>query len=142
MSDDRNKGSITYGALGTVEEIKNHAKETTELVVRSVGKLVISDGYHTMDELYKHRITLYIALCRDIHANNFEDIVWRSKLHADGSSFDGWFILGIYKEKGKQITYHLPLSKWDECAFAETLERGPEWDGHTPTDVLKRLSEL
>ncbi len=30
--------------------------------------------------------------------------------------------MGIGKEKGEQITYHLPLSKWDETNFAETLE--------------------
>jgi hypothetical protein len=68
--------------------------------------------------------------------------VWRSKLHSDGSSFDGWFILGIGKEKGKQITYHLPTVRWDEVSFAETLEKAPEWDGHTPDDVLERLKAL
>ncbi len=42
----------------------------------------------------------------------------------------------------KQITYHLPLVKWDECRFATTLERGFEWDGHTPDDVIERLGNL
>ena len=37
----------------------------------------------------------------------------------------------------KQITYHLPLSKWEETGFAETLEKAPEFDGHTPDDVLE-----
>lgn len=114
--------------------------------------LEVSDGYHTMDELYDHRITLFIALCK-LYENYVEpskwetanpplNKVWRSKLHADGTSYDGWFILGIGKEKGKQITYHLPLSRWVEANFAETLEKAPEWDGHKPNDVLQRLKSL
>ena len=103
----------------------------------------VSDGYHTIAELYDHRNTLYIALCRaqSYIENEFgcARFVWRSKLHSDGSSMEGWFILGIGKEKGKQVTYHLPNSRWDDTSFAETLEKAPEWDGHTSQDVLKRL---
>lgn len=109
----------------------------------------ISDGYHTFGELYEHRIVIYIALCRilansDYSGNHhFEtNPVWRSRLHSDGSSFDGWFVLGIGYEKGYQITYHLPESKWEACGFAETLNHAPEWDKHTSNDVLTRLSGL
>jgi hypothetical protein len=102
----------------------------------------ISDGYHTFGELYEHRITLFITLCEQrVYYTSWED-VWRSKLHSDGTSFDGWFVLGIGKEKGEQITYHLPISKWDETDFAETLEKAHEFDGHTSEDVLGRLKKL
>lgn len=106
-----------------------------------------SDGYHTFDELYDHRITLYIALCRHKHdllaiENPGKHLVWRSKKHSDGSEWDGWYILGIGTEKGKQITYHLPVERWEETEFAETLEQAPEWDGHTPADVIERLKAL
>ncbi len=112
----------------------------------------ISDGYHTFDELYDHRITLYIALCKiyeefiapsvyDSEKGRKED-VWRSQKHSDGSNYEGWFLLGISKEKGKQITYHIPLERWDETSFAETLEVAPEFDGHTSEDVLKRLRQI
>ena len=110
--------------------------------------VVVSDGYHTMDELYDHRIRLYIQLCKSITRMDpkllaMDDIeVWRSTLHADGSTFDGWFIMGIGKAAGHQITYHLPLGYWDECSFATELERAPEWDGHTPGEVLQRLKSL
>jgi len=112
--------------------------------VEQTGK--ISDGYHTFDELYKHRIILYIALCRargnGDHSNDLD--VWRSSKHSDGEfAFNGnWFVLGINKEAGKQITYHLPNSYWGECEFAETLEKAPEFDGHTSEDVLERLKNL
>ena len=104
--------------------------------------LTVSDGYHTFDELYDHRITLFIALCKEFAANRFEDVVWRSETHSDGSKYDGWFILGIHKTEGKQITYHLPMERWDETEFAETLETAPKFDGHTSADVLNRLKAL
>jgi len=109
-----------------------------------------NDGYHTFTELYEHRITLFIALCKLLNRKTSSPIfegmdvfpVWRSKLHSDGSAFEGWFILGINKEQGRQMTYHLPLSKWGETGFAETLERAPEYDGHSSNDVLERLNKM
>ena len=105
----------------------------------------ISDGYHTMGELYEHRTALFIALCREIAWNpeyQTEEQVWRSKLHSDGKGFKGWFILGINVKDGEQITYHLPISKWADTYFARTLDKCPEWDGHTSKDVLDRLKNL
>jgi hypothetical protein len=105
----------------------------------------VSDGYHTFGELYEHRIALWIALCR-VHSSEFEtpqkQLVWRSKLHSDGSSYDGWFLLGMNRKPGEQITYHLPMAYWDRCSFAATLDRAPEFDGHTPQDVLERLRSM
>lgn len=98
----------------------------------------ISDGYHTFGELYEHRNTLFIALCKTRQVGE----IWRSKLHFDGTMFEGVFILGIRKEKGRQISYHLPLSTWEETNFAQTLEKAPEFDGHTSQDTLERLKKL
>lgn len=108
------------------------------------------DGYHTFDELYEHRYVLWIALAKVLAETDFSEWgsrcpnVWRSKFHSDGKpAFDGkWFLLGIEKEKGTQITYHLPIERWDECEFAETLEKAPEFDGHTSDDVLERIKKL
>lgn len=115
----------------------------------------VSDGYHTIEELYDHRVTLFIALCKSkqgwLHqpgarneiAEGYAKEVWRSKTHGDGKpAYDGWFIMGIGREKGKQISYHIPLSRWDETDFAETLDKAPEWDGHTSKEVLERLKSL
>ena len=96
------------------------------------------DGYHTFDELYEHRILLFIELCRRMNG-----VVWCSVLHSDGSKYEDWFILGIHKGEGFQITYHLPSRYWDEvCDFAEVLEKAPKYDGHTSDDIIKRLSSL
>ena len=121
-------------------------------VVTDLSK--VSDGFHTIAELYDHRITLYIALAKALNKQMAEQMhddtsdmhaysVWRSKTHSDGkSAYDGWFIMGIGMLKGNQISYHIPLSRWDETNFAETLEKAPEWDGHTSADVLERLRKL
>lgn len=104
----------------------------------------ISDGYHTFGQLYEHRIVLFIALCRSIDMYSLNDpMIWMSECHSDGSKFDGWFIMGISSEKGKQISYHLPIEKWNECSeFAHVLGKAPEFDGHTSDDVLLRLANL
>lgn len=106
-----------------------------------VDSNLISDGYHTFGELYEHRITLYITLLK-IHTGIAAFKTWRSKKHSDGSEWEGWFILGYDTRPGHQITYHLPISKWQECDFADTLDQAPEWDGHTSNDVLERLKSL
>lgn len=113
-------------------------EEALNVLIKESDTNKISDGYHSFGELYEHRVTLFIALCR--HYKKFR--VWRSKLHHDGSSFDGWFIMGIGMDKGYQISYHLPMSKWEETSFVETLEKAPEWDGHTSDDVIQRLKKL
>lgn len=106
---------------------------------------LISDGYHTFGELYDHRIALFIALCnfgtRTGAYEGFTFDAWKSKLHHDGTSWDGWFIAGINKEKGEQISYHLPMDKWDALEVDE-LDKAPEWDSHTSDDVIERLLEL
>lgn len=99
----------------------------------------ISDGYHTFGELYAHRIELFIALCRLV-AQFGTASVWRSRTHSDGSSFEGWFVLGIFNQQGQQITYHLPNERWQDCDFA--VQACPAFDGHTADDVLKRLKTL
>ena len=123
----------------------NKHTEKCDSIVYPMGKCNC-DGYHTWDELYEHRIRLWLALCRYFiqgKASYDSRNVWISKLHSDGTSLDGWFIMGIAKEMGNQITYHLPLSYWDECVkTAEVLEKAPEFDGHTTDDVLERLKNL
>ena len=99
------------------------------------------DGYHTFTELYDHRITLYITLCAVLRLHTNLPI-WRSKKHSDGSEWERWFILGISQMKGRQITYHLPVERWDDTSFALTYDQAPEFDGHTSDDVINRLKTL
>lgn len=97
----------------------------------------VSDGYHTFDELYAHRVRLFSTLMRA-----HPDKSWWSFKHHDGSVWDGWIIAGIDTPAGP-ATYHLPVSEIE--FFNEgirQLRRGKEWDGHTADDVLERLKSL
>jgi hypothetical protein len=94
----------------------------------------VSDGFHTMSELYAHRHALFIAATR-----LDPDRSWRSRLHHDGTFLgETWFVAGMDLPTGA-ISYHLPADRWDELDHVGTLERAPEWDGHTPDDVVQRL---
>jgi hypothetical protein len=116
----------------------------------SLATNLISDGYHTFGELYEHRIRLFIALCKErvFHADTITQMSGLAKGQHHVWAFvenesEEWFLLGIGKEKGKQITYHLPARFWSEvCEFAEILKEKPEFDGHKSEDVLMRLKEL
>jgi hypothetical protein len=115
-------------------------KPLSELINIPMGK--VSDGYHTFDELYEHRVVLFMTLCRVLSYGYKNAPVWKSQVHSDGSTWAGWFIMGINDVAGAQITYHLPMSKWEDCWFAPTLEKAPDFDGHTSNDVLERLKTI
>lgn len=97
----------------------------------------ISDGNHTFDELYDHRCLLFLMVM-DAHPEES----WFSKKHDDGEEWDGWFICGTHLPTG-MVTYHLPDRMWNLAVKtgANELDKGPEWDGHTSKDVIKRLTE-
>lgn len=93
-----------------------------------------SDGYHTFNELYEHRHILFYALLKA-----YPKYAWKSKLHNDGTAWDGWFIAGLETDLG-QATYHIPIRMFDLFDIEE-VNRAPAWDGHTGNDVLERIRE-
>ena len=98
----------------------------------------VSDGYHTFDELYDHRCTLFVALMAA-----HPQLSWMSTKHDDGSMFDGWFICGMDLPTGT-VTYHLPAQMIGlaQDTGAKVLPSAPKWDGHTPADVVARIREF
>lgn len=95
-----------------------------------------SDGYHTFNELYHHRAVLFSVIARD-----HPDLAWKSKLHSDGTMYDGMFIVGIETPDG-QATYHYDIDPYWEMFDCKELERAPEWDGHTPEQAIARIATL
>jgi hypothetical protein len=97
----------------------------------------VSDGYHTFNELYEHRNTLFLAVmkCRP-------ELAWLSGKHNDGTEYPGWFIAGLDLPTGT-VTYHMPNGLMGAAVNtgARVLELGKPWDGHTPGDVLLRLRD-
>lgn len=106
---------------------------TQEIKIQAVNVGEISDGYHTFNELYDHRIALFIALarCRS-------ELAWKSIVHEDGKGLQGWFIMGMELPGVGQISYHLPMKFWNDVKV-RSLERGMKWDGHMPKDTVDRL---
>lgn len=99
----------------------------------------ISDGYHTFDELYEFR-KLYNAALFNEWAMMGINGVHKSKCHSDGQPCfgGGWFIVVAMLPTG-QISNHYPMSDWELFKCVE-LPRAYEYDGHTPNDVMERLS--
>ena len=94
-----------------------------------------SDGYHTFDELYHHRAVLFSVIVA-----MFPERSWKSLRHADGSMYDGMFIVGIETPDG-QATYHYDVDEWDEF-WCDEFDVAPEWDGHTPEQAIERIGSL
>ena len=96
-----------------------------------------SDGYHTFEELYDHRMFLFSIICSTEEYNKF---AWKSKLHDDGTMYDNYFIVGVTTPKG-DFTYHCDMKHWDKFNV-EVLEYAPKWDGHTSDDIVRLESLL
>ncbi len=97
----------------------------------------VSDGYHSIDELYDHRCLIFLNLCKALN-----DYSWKSKRHSDGSMFTDWFIAGIELRGIGQITYHVPIKYWNMSKDISEFDVAPPWDGHTSQVVLSRLESL
>lgn len=93
-----------------------------------------SDGWHTFDELYEHRTILFSLVLLA-----YKSKAWRSKLHADGTMFDGYFIVGVDTEEG-QFSYHCQMKYWDLFDYVKELPTAPIYNDHTSKDVVRLLS--
>lgn len=132
-------GVVWHGLLrdGTIELVA--MLTPAQAIAATLGPTVTgetSDGYHTFNELYHHRAVLFSVIVRDHSA-----LAWKSKLHSDGTMYDGMFIVGIETPQG-QVTYHYDIEPYWEMFECRELERAPEWDGHTPEQAIERIATL
>ncbi len=118
-------------------DVKKDRLEKVQDIIDSFWyeKWMLSDGYHTFDELYEHRYRLFIALCNTINKTCHKVI--KSKLHYDWSNYQWYFILQLYTAKW-QISYHIPM-RYRDNVFVDIQEKADERDWHTSNDVLERL---
>lgn len=103
-----------------------------------------SDGFHTFNELYRHRMLLTAALFNLWQRISYVP-VYKSRLHSDGQvpfpdehGNSDWFIVVAELEAG-QVSYHYQLEHWDLFEVME-VDRAPEWDGHTAQEAADRLA--
>lgn len=102
---------------------------------------LVTDGYHTFNELYKHRHALFCMVAQlanwgkgDRKLQGFK--AWK---HSDGSSHgEDWFIAGLELPEIGQISYHFPMEYWTKVHLPH-YDRAPAWDGHSSTDVVDRM---
>lgn len=118
--------AMNGGIMGSLNSFSNYI---------SKHKGDISDGYHTFNELYDHRAALTAALFKSLPS----DTVYKSKKHHDGTMYDGMFIVGANLPGIGEISYHYDLDPWWDVFNIREVENAPEWDGHTPNDVIERL---
>lgn len=132
------------------------ASENKAQYTEEVEALEVSDGYHTFHELYQHRMALNAALfnfwaAERIKLERFFGLeyvappipkVMKSKLHNDGTMFEGGYFVVLAITVEGQISYHYQLKHWDEFRIPE-VERIPiPYDNHTPKGVIERLMKL
>ncbi len=118
----------------------------------------VSDGYHSYNQLYEFRKLYNAALFNEwgrivrINAKwqlpdepcTFPEYnVHKSWKHHDGELCfgGGWFIVVAILPTG-QISNHYKAEDWDLFNIPETEKALYEFDGHTPQDVVQRLTDL
>lgn len=116
----------------------------TEFKVETVDNIIkklpedqqglVSDGFHSFDDLYMHRMFLTYMLCKAK-----PEMSWKSKQHFDDSIFPGYFIVGFNTPEGT-YSYHYELKYWDLFDGVNEVDRAPEYDGHKPEDFARLLS--
>ena len=121
-------------------------QQAMEYVPKSLAPGDTSDGWHSLDDLYRHRTILFASLCNYVEKTKcianmmgaeFESVTFKSWHHHDGTMYEDMFIAGLRTHKG-WVTYHCEAEFWDYFNVPE-VSRAPEWDGATPNDGLDRL---
>ncbi len=107
----------------------------------------LSDGYHTMAELYEYRMLYNAAFANELYATWAVDEslnkpippVVKSWKHSDGEFCfgGGWFIVTMTLSTG-QVSNHYEEKDWG-LFRVQAVETAPVWDGHTPAEAAERL---
>lgn len=98
----------------------------------------LTDGHHTMRELYDYRAAYNALLFNEWAATDKYDVV-KSTRHADGKPcFGGTHFVVYALTPHGQITNHYRHEWWDLFDVPE-VDRAPEYDGHTPAVALERM---
>jgi hypothetical protein len=102
----------------------------------------LSDGWHTFNELYEFR-KMYNAALFNEWALNMKYEVHKSLYHNDGFLCfgGGWFIVVAVLPMG-QISNHYKIEDWNLFNIPIMDKALYPFDGHTPHDVIERLSSL
>jgi len=102
----------------------------------------VSDGYHTIDELYEFRKVYNACLFNEWSKQN-KHSVYKSRRHHDSKyCFDNenYFIVCADLPMG-QISNHYEMKDWDLFQIP-ILDKAEQFDGHSSDDVILRLKQI
>lgn len=122
---------------------------------------LLSDGYHSFDELYKFRKVYNAILFNEWGKQESANPRWsadetgnepthlpkydvhKSWRHNNGELCfgGGWFVVVAILPKG-QITNHYKAEDWELFKIPSVEKAKYEFDGHDATDTLKRLKNI
>lgn len=143
IDDQETAFEVAQTMISTLEVLPDSTGELRGILVDALKKLpggmgVVSDGHHTIDELYDHRRALaaLLATIASVEASS-----WRSRSHHPDDEtpmFDGCFIVGIELPTG-DIRYHYGVEHWDEFSNVPEVSHAPLWDGAGPDQTIERM---
>lgn len=103
---------------------------------------LVSDGYHTFNELYEYRKVYNAALFNE-WAKSGKFTVQKSLKHSDGELCfgGGWFIVVADTQFG-QVSNHYEVKDWDLFSSVEAVDIPMDYDGHSASEALERLIKV
>jgi hypothetical protein len=123
------------------EKIKRLKEVINELIsllkdLKLIKTVNISDGNHTLKELYKQKRELFKLIC-----HNYNDLAWKSKYDKNGKSISKYtFMVGLNTPLGP-VCYIINNEHYDEFKVKE-LKKAPLSKDEVYTDVIKKLSSI
>lgn len=134
------KNCIDCGKIFFDNKLDKNCKKTNifnyhefHLMAESIDE--VSDGFHTFNELYYHRMILFAIIC-----NTYKENAWKSWKHSDNTMYKDYFIVGITTPVG-DYSYHYHKKYWNKFSVKE-LDTAPKWDGHLPEDIERLFTLL
>lgn len=137
---------ITISSLGPakVSEVFDSLTGIKRAFVFEGDDLEVEDEYHSMKELYQHRMALNIALFNLLGRiyKQYKNVkVLKSRLHSDGTMFEGYFVVVAVIPGAGQASWHYKLEHWSKFDIPEE-DNAPTYDGHTPEQAMERIQKV
>ena len=123
-----------------------HESSSDETRARAIDKAILidpnddlcnlTDGNHSFEELYYHRMILTAALFSLV-----PDKCWKTKQQDNGPCPEGYFLVGIETPEG-QATYHYKIEYWNLFDSIKEIPVAPTFDGHTADVAIERIKNM
>ena len=128
---------------GHEKVIKKNNTETLNSYIKEtlLDTSLISDGRYSFKELYDDKYALVLTMLA-LASERKDSEIWYTHKFSDGSSREGYILVGMNYAMDNQITYLLPeeMLRFVE-SFAKPLDLAPPFRGHNSHETNRRLYE-